>query len=66
MRADVPQPFTVGADVFDPKGGHIQGIAASEEALYIAQMTQLTKVDWTRSAAGARMERRFPCDAWAA
>lgn len=47
IRAEVPKPFTVGTDVFDPKGGHIQGIAASEEALYIAQMTQLTKVDWT-------------------
>jgi len=41
------KPFTVGSEVFDPTGGHIQGIAASEEALYVAQMTLLLKVDWT-------------------
>ncbi len=41
------QPFTVGPEAFDPKGGHIQGIAASKDALYIAQMTNLVKVDWT-------------------
>ena len=41
------KPFTVGSDVFDPAGGHIQGIAASEEAIYVAQMTLLLKFDWT-------------------
>ena len=30
-----PLPFTAGPEAFDPKGGRIQGIAASEEALYI-------------------------------
>ncbi len=41
------KPFTVGSGVFDPTGNHIQGIAASEEALYVAQMTMLLKLDWT-------------------
>lgn len=41
------RPFTVGSEVFDPAGNHIQGIAASEEALYVAQMTMLLKLDWT-------------------
>lgn len=41
-----PQPFTAGPEVFDPEGEHIQGIAASEDALYVAQMTQLVKLDW--------------------
>jgi len=40
------KPFNVGSEVFDPAGGHIQGIAASEEALYVAQMTMLLKFDW--------------------
>ena len=38
--------FTAGPEAFDPKGGHIQGIAASDEALYVAQMTRLVKFDW--------------------
>ena len=42
-----PRPFTVGPDVFDPDGGHIQGVAASDDALYVAQMTQIVKVDWS-------------------
>ena len=41
------RPFSVGPDVFDPTGGHIQGIAASEDALYVAQMTQIVKLDWS-------------------
>lgn len=49
-----PLPFTAGADSFDPNGGHIQGIAASEEALYVAQMTQITKLDWTGRPLGKR------------
>ena len=40
------RPFAVGPEAFDPKGGHIQGIAASEDALYVAQMTRLVKLDW--------------------
>ena len=38
--------FTVGIEAFDPQGGHIQGIAASEDVLYVAQMTRLVKLDW--------------------
>jgi hypothetical protein len=38
--------FKAAPGAFDPKGGHIQGIAASEDALYVAQMTQITKLDW--------------------
>lgn len=32
---------------FDPKGGHIQGAAASQEALYLTQMTCICKFDWS-------------------
>lgn len=42
-----PEPFTVGPEAFNPNGSHIQGIAASEEALYLSQAQHLTKVDWT-------------------
>ena len=41
-----PGPFAAGPEVFDPAGGHIQGVAASEEALYVAQMTRIVKLDW--------------------
>lgn len=42
-----PEPFAVGPEAFNPQGSHIQGIAASEEALYLSQAQHLTKVDWT-------------------
>lgn len=38
--------LAVGTEAFDPQGGHIQGVAASEDALYVAQMTRLVKLDW--------------------
>jgi hypothetical protein len=38
--------FSVGPEAFDPKGGHIQGIAASHDALYLTQKTRIVKVDW--------------------
>lgn len=38
--------FSVGPEAFDPKGGHIQGIAASHDALYLTQQTRIVKVDW--------------------
>lgn len=41
-----PEPFTVGLEAFDQKGNHIQGVAASEDALYVSQMTRLVKLDW--------------------
>ena len=49
-----PRPFTAGPEAFDPKGGHIQGIAASEDALYVAQMTQLVKLDWSGNVLAKR------------
>lgn len=49
-----PKPFTVGAEAFDPKGGHIQGVAASEDALYVAQMTRLLKLDWEGNVLATR------------
>jgi enterochelin esterase-like enzyme len=49
-----PSPFTVGPDAFDPQGGHIQGIAASDDALYVAQMTRLVKVDWAGKVLATR------------
>ena len=48
------RPFAVGAEAFDSKGGHIQGIAASDDALYVAQMTRLVKVDWKGNALAMR------------
>lgn len=46
----LPEPkastFLVEADAFDLKGGHIQGAAASDEALYLTQMTRICKFDW--------------------
>ena len=38
--------LAVGTEVFDPQGGHIQGLAVNEDALYVAQMTRLVKLDW--------------------
>lgn len=49
-----PDLFSVGPEAFDPKGGHIQGIAAGEDALYIAQMTRLVKLDWTGKVLATR------------
>ena len=46
--------FDIGPEAFDPKGGHIQGIAASEDALYVAQMTRLVKLDWKGSVLATR------------
>lgn len=46
-KGQSPKPFTAAAEVFNPEGSHIQGIAASEEALYISQDRHLAKVDWT-------------------
>lgn len=41
-----PAPIAVGPEAFDPHGAHIQGIAATDDALYVAQMTRLVKLDW--------------------
>lgn len=38
--------FEVELGACDPKGGHIQGAAASDEALYLSQMTRICKFDW--------------------
>ena len=46
--------LTVGTEVFDPQGGHIQGIAASKDALYVAQMTRLVKFDWKGKVLASR------------
>ena len=60
-----PSPFTVGPDAFDPQGGHIQGIAASNDALYIAQMTRLVKVDWSGKILATRSVQSHTGDiAW--
>ena len=42
-----PDPFTVGSEAFNPQSGHIQGIAATRNALYLSQSQHLVKVDWT-------------------
>ena len=49
-----PLPFTAGPESFDREGGHIQGIAASEDALYVAQMTRLVKFDWNGKVLATR------------
>lgn len=46
-RIPTPDPFTVGSEAFNPTSGHIQGIAATEDALYLSQSQHLAKVDWT-------------------
>ena len=41
-----PQGFAVPQTSLDPKGGHIQGLAVSTDAVYVSQMTQILKLDW--------------------
>ena len=38
--------FTVGADALGLLDGHVQGIAATDDALYMSQMKRIVKVDW--------------------
>jgi len=57
--------LAVGPEAFDPKGGHIQGIAASDDALYVAQMTRLVKMDWTGKVLATRSVQSHTGDiAW--
>lgn len=42
-----PKPFKTDTNVFSSEGGHIQGIAVSEEAIYASQAPYLVKMDWT-------------------
>ena len=42
-----PDVFTLGAEAIGPDDGHVQGIAASEDALFLAQMKRIVKVDWS-------------------
>ena len=59
------RPFTVGTETLDPKGGHVQGIAASEDSLYVAQMTRLVKVDWKGNVLAQRAVQSHTGDiAW--
>ena len=46
VPSGAPRPFDVGLEVLDRDGGHVQGIAAAPDALYVAQQTRLAKVDW--------------------
>lgn len=39
--------LTLGADAIGPNDGHVQGIAAADDALYLAQMRRIVKVDWS-------------------
>ena len=58
------RPFVVGAEAF-AKGEHIQGIAASEDALYVAQMSRLVKVDWKGNVLATRSVQAHTGDiAW--
>ena len=41
-----PRPFSIGLEALDPAGGHVQGIAAAPDALYVAQQTRIAKLDW--------------------
>ena len=51
---NMPAPFTAGPEVFDSEASHIQGIAASKEALYLSQDRHLAKVDWTGKLLASR------------
>ena len=42
-----PDVFTLGAEAIGPDDGHVQGIAATEDALFLAQMKRIVKVDWS-------------------
>ena len=53
-HASLPEPFTPGTEAFFPEGSHIQGIAASEDALYASQDCGLVKLSWTGEALGRR------------
>ena len=57
--------FAAAPEAFDPKGGHIQGIAASEDALYVSQMTRLVKLDWQGKVLASRRVQSHTGDiAW--
>lgn len=38
--------FEIPEVALDPEGGHVQGLAIGNDAIYVSQMTQLTKLDW--------------------
>lgn len=38
--------FEIPKAALDPRGGHVQGLAISDDAVYVSQMTQLTKLGW--------------------
>ena len=42
-----PDVFTLGAEAIGPDDGHVQGIAATEDAPFLAQMKRIVKVDWS-------------------
>ena len=44
--ADRVADVSIPVAALDPKGGHVQGVAVGEGAVYVSQMTQLTKLDW--------------------
>ena len=48
------RPFSASSAAFDANGGHIQGLAASEDALYVSQMTRLVKLDWEGNVIASR------------
>ena len=54
--------FTAGPEAFDPKGGHIQGVAASDDALYVSQMTRLVKFDWKGHVLASRQAQSHTGD----
>lgn len=58
----LPGAFTAGPEVFNATGGHIQGIAATADALYISQAPYLVKVDWTGKLIKARSVIRHTGD----
>jgi len=49
-----PEPFTTDSSVFSADGGHIQGLAVSEEAVYASQAPFLVKMDWTGKRVNSR------------
>ncbi len=54
--------FSIGPDAFDPKGGHIQGIAATHDALYLTQKTRIVKVDWNGNVLKTRQVQNHTGD----
>lgn len=61
-KAVLPETFTVGPEAFVFSGGHIQGMATSDDALYLSQATYLSRVSWTGKLLASKIVTRHTGD----